>query len=53
MPTVQANADGSYTITVPAPAAPVAVPAVTEAEVQTAVDTAVADTFNATPPVVA
>ncbi len=36
MPTVQANADGSYTITVPAPAAPVvaATPTITEVDVK-------------------
>ena len=50
MPTsnIVANADGSYTvtITVPAPVAVVAEP--TETQVQSAVDTAVEDTF--TPP---
>ncbi len=36
MPTVQANADGSYTITVPAPATPVvaAAPTITEVDVK-------------------
>ena len=51
MPTIVANADGSYTITVPAPVAPTPPPASpTEAAVQAAVDTAIEGEF--TPPVV-
>ena len=48
MPTIVANADGSYTITVPAPVVP-AVTEPTEAAVQAAVDVAVETEFGSSP----